>query len=77
MNNRNLKISRWFAAGAVFCCLIAIGMVAMMVSFARDPASAPPGILRGVFLAAPALLLVVIIVSMILYVKQLREENEK
>ena len=75
MNNKNLKVSPWFAVGAVASFAIAVAMVAMMVFFARNPGAAPPGILKSVFLAVPALLLIVIIVSMLSYMKQMQSKR--
>ena len=75
MDNRNVKVSPWFVVGAVASLLIAVAMIAMMVFFAQNPGAAPPGKLKSVFLAVPALLLVVIIASMLSYMKQLRDET--
>ena len=74
MNNKNVKISPWFVVGAVACLAIAVAMIAMMVFFGQNPGAAPPGILKSVFLAVPAVLFVVIFASMLHYMKQLRNE---
>lgn len=74
MNNKNVKVSPWFVVGAVACLAIAVAMIAMMVFFGQNPGAAPPGILKTVFLAVPAVLFVVILASMLHYMKQLRNE---
>lgn len=74
MNNKNMKVSPWFVVGAVACLAIAVAMIAMMVFFGKNPGAAPPGILKTVFLAVPAVLFVVIFASMLHYMKQLRNE---
>ena len=67
---RQAGISGWFVAGAIFSCVIALGLVVMMAMFAKNPTAAPPGVLRYLFLAAPALLLVVILVTMVRYIRR-------
>ena len=74
MDNKNMRVSPWFVVGAVACLVLAVAMIAMMVFFAQNPGAAPPGVLKSVFLAVPALLLIVIIASMLHYMKQLRKE---
>lgn len=75
MNKNNMRVSPWFVVGAVACLALAVAMIAMMVFFARNPGAAPPGILKSIFLAVPAVLFVVIFASMLHYMKQLRNEE--
>lgn len=72
MRAKNQNRAASFIVMVLAALLLAAGLIAMMIVFARDPALAPPGVCKHIAFAVPAILMLLLILAMIQRVRALR-----